>query len=65
MYIMKVIAIIKVRNKNIKIKTRDGRTKNKSFIGYASRVLFIHVYRKILDILIKFCNKAFLVNVNV
>lgn len=55
---MKVTAIIKVRNKNIKNKTRDAKIINKYFIEYSSRVLFIHVYRKRP-------NKTFLENDNV
>lgn len=46
MYIIKVTAIIKVRNRNIKNKTRDGKIINKSFIEYASRLLFKHVLEK-------------------
>ena len=57
MYIMKVTTMIKLRNKNIKNKTRDGKIINKSFIEYASRVLFKHVLEKDSTNLWKFCNK--------
>ena len=46
MYIMKVTVILKVRNENIKNKSRDGKIINKSFIEYASRLLFKHVLEK-------------------